>query len=230
MHGLSCLLLTRDSQLESVVRPALEQAEVAVELTSNSDQALQVVERQHLDGFMLDCAEVPGAEGVMQSVRGGRVSSRGAILAVVEGGNSAQAAIQRGANLVLRKPISTQELHSYLDIALVFLNREFRRYFRHKIELPVQLGAGSSERTATMFNISEGGLGVRLAHPENLNGKLAIRFKLPAFNNPVIDAQGEVVWIRNSGEAGIKFVDMPTDSMDYFHDWLLQLGSLRRRR
>ena len=230
MQGLSCLLLTTDPHLEGLVRPALEQAQVAVELRSDADQALDVVQKEHLDGFMVDCAEVPGAEGVMQSVRAGRCSSRGAILAVVNGNCRAQDAIQHGANLVIRKPVSSDMLQSYLDIALVFLNREFRRYFRHKIEMPVQLETPQSKHTATMFNISEGGLGVRLADTGTLAGHVGLQFTLPAFNKPLITARGEVVWAKASGEAGIKFTDMPTESTDYFHDWLMQLSSLRRQR
>ena len=85
-------------------------------------------------------------------------------------------AIESGADFVLAKPVQDKQLRSLLDIAIPRMNREHRRYFRHKVDLPIQLLCQTSEAFAgKIMNVSKGGLALTLpgisseeAHPDSL--------------------------------------------------------------
>ena len=61
------------------------------------------------------------------------------------GTTSASMAVDAGANFVLGKPVQDGQLRSLLEIAVPRMAREHRRYFRHKVDLPVELWCYTGE-------------------------------------------------------------------------------------
>ena len=62
---LQCLLLTRDSGLLEMVDKVLQPLGIGLEIRTESASALEIATRRHLDGFVLDCDDVPGARELL---------------------------------------------------------------------------------------------------------------------------------------------------------------------
>jgi CheY-like chemotaxis protein len=221
MNQLSCLLVTGDLQLESAVRTALERSNVAVRSSTTADRALQVMRTQHFDGLIVDCEGYTGL-GLIKAIRNGRSNSQSAILAVVDERADTSPALASGANFALKKPVSGPRLDAYLNVGLVFLNREFRRYYRHKVDLPLTVVCQGVESNATIANVSQGGLGIRTAGLVKLEGAVEVRFTPPEIGSEIV-AKGEVAWASQRGQAGIRLLSMSAPSAEAFDNWLLLL-------
>jgi DNA-binding response OmpR family regulator len=223
MDDIQCLLLTRDPQVERVVRPVLANAQVGVEVCFNAAQVGDLLQKRHFDGFVLDCDEIPDAANLIEKIRGFS-SNHAVIMAVTKGEAGGQTALYRGANFVLDKPLSQDRLESYLHIALVFLNREFRRYFRYRIQLPVTISVSGKEITAKTRNISEGGVGLQLSQPNpSLRGAVDIRFEIPDPDKTMIRATGEIAWSDKSGQVGMRITHFAENCGQALRRWLGRL-------
>src|SRR5512142_2919397 len=98
-----------------------------------------------------------------------------------------------GANLALQKPISMDRAVRSLRAAHVLVVSERRRFYRHKIEMPVTVMIETTEIQATATDLSEGGLALRVTSPLPVGSPVQVRFKLPG-SNDWISANALVVW------------------------------------
>ncbi len=76
---------------------------------------------------------------MLTEIRGSRSNKASVVLAVVNGTTSVSTAFDAGAAFVLGKPVQDRQLRSLLDVALPRMAREHRRYFRAKVDLPVEV-------------------------------------------------------------------------------------------
>lgn len=221
---LQCLLVTREHELLELVRPALENSGLEVEVRAEAASALEICRRRHLDGFLVDCDDVPGGRELLASIRGSGSNRMSTILAVVNGVTSINQALEEGANFVLGKPVLPERFYSYLKVARVFMEREHRRYFRFAVNLPVRFYRDQDVYAeGTMLNLSEGGLALRMPAGRRLEGTVRVGFDVPSIDPFHVDAKGEVVWSDGSGVVGIRFLYMGDESRRHLLGWLEQL-------
>ena len=133
--GLNCLLLTRDVTLLEVMRTGFSAMSVELEMRSDAASAIELSARRHLDGFVIDCDDVERATDLLAQIRNSRSNKLSIVFAVVNARTSVSMAIEARANFVLGKPVQDNQLRSLLDTALRRMEREHRRYFRHKVDL-----------------------------------------------------------------------------------------------
>lgn len=221
---LQCLLVTQERELLELVRPALENCSMEVEVRAEVRSALEICGRRHLDGFLVDCDDVPGGRDLLASIRGSGSNRMSTIFAVVNGTTSITQAMEEGANFVLGKPLAGERFQAYLEVARVSMEREHRRYFRFPVNLPVRVqnaeGVGTEGR---IVNISEGGLAMRLATGGGLQGTVRLEFTLPSLEPFTVQAKGEVVWGDTAGLDGVRFLYMGEESRQRLQEWLAQL-------
>ena len=156
---LNCLLLTSDATLLEVFRTGFSGTSVELEMRSDAASAIELSARRHLDGFVIDCDDVSGGADVLTEIRCSRSNKASFVVAVVNGATSVSMAVDAGANFVLGKPVHDGQLRSLLDAAIPKMAREHRRYFRHKVDLPVELSRQTGETfTGKIMNVSEEGL------------------------------------------------------------------------
>ena len=221
---LQSLLVTQEHELLEMVRPALESSGLEVEVRADAASACEICERRHLDGFLIDCDDVPGGGQLLATVRGSGSNRMSTIFAVVNGKTSITQAMEEGANFVLGKPLARERFQAYLQMARVSMEREHRRYFRFAVNLPVRVYAGDETwAEGRMVNISEGGLALRLALGSALQGTVRLEFALPSLEPFTVQAKGEVVWGDTGGLLGIRFLYMGEDSQQRLQDWLTHL-------
>lgn len=221
---LQCLLVTKERELLELVRPALAHSGIDIEVRAETTSATEICVRRHLDGFLIDCDDVPGGRELLKTVRSSGSNRMSTIFAVVNGSTSITAAMEDGANFVLGKPLAPERFEAYLKVARVSMEREHRRYFRFAVDLPVHVHtAEESVAEGRMMNISEGGLALRLAPGGNLQGTVRLHFDLPSLEPFTVQAKGEIVWGDPGGLLGIRFLYMGEDSRQRLQEWLSQL-------
>jgi hypothetical protein len=226
---LACLLITSDATLLDVVRTSFSAANVGLELRKDVPTALELSSRRHIDGFVVDCDDVPGARDAITTIRGSRSNKQSVVLAVVNGATSVSAAVEAGANFVAGKPVQEKVLRGILDMAVPRMEREHRRYFRHKVDLPVTILCDADSLVGKMMNVSEGGLALTHFGPATVEGATSVQFVLPGTSAQAFQAKAEVVW-KDAFAIGLRFLRIEPSCRASFHAWLESLDAQQRLR
>jgi CheY-like chemotaxis protein len=227
--SLECLLLTQDANLVKAAKATF--SELGLELLMRKDVASagELSGRRHLDGFVIDCDDVPGGIEVLSSIRRNRANNRPVVILVVNGRTSISEAFELGANFVISKPLEDGRLRTLLDLALPKMEREHRRYFRYPVTLSVELDLSTGDlHPAKMTNISEGGLAIRISAPLPEEA-LYVQFDLPGTTPEKFRARAVVVWTCNS-VAGLQFVHIEPRCKESFQAWLNSLEAQSKFR
>jgi DNA-binding response OmpR family regulator len=218
--SLNCLLLTRDVTLLATIRAGFSATNVALDMRADAATAIELLDRRHLDGFIVDCDVVPQTTELLAQIRNSRSNELSILVAIVNATTSASMAIDVGADFVLAKPVQPKQLQSILDIALPRMEREHRRYFRHKIDLPVELLCQNGETFAgKILNVSESGLALTRFGSSEVNGVVTVRFELPSAHAQIFQAKADVVW-QDAFAVGVRFLRIEPASRADFAAWL----------
>jgi len=217
---LNCLLLTSDATLLDVFRTGFCATSVELEMRTDAASAIELATRRHLDGFIIDCDGVSGATDVLTEIRGSRSNKASVVVAVVNGTTSVSTAVDAGANFVLGKPVQDKQLRSLLEVALPRMEREHRRYCRHKVDVPVELLCHTGETFAgKIINVSEDGLALSRFGPAAVEGVVTVQFGLPGAEPQTFRAKAEVVW-NDASAMGLRFLRIEPGSRSCFEAWL----------
>ena len=228
--GLECLIVTGDPTLLGHFQASLGTHGASIQLRQDSASAIELAFRRHLDGLVIDCDDVPGGTKALAQLRSTRANQQTVIIAIVNGSTSSEAALDLGANFVVSKPIHQTRLRSILHIAVAQMEREHRRYFRYDVDLPVRFrNALGQSFTASMKNVSEGGLAIKLVDLVRLKGVVLVEFELPSVEEQTFHAKAEVVW-SDSFVVGLRFLYIEKESGAALQTWLNSLESQFRFR
>lgn len=218
--GLHCLLLTGDPRLLELMRTRFSAAGVELELRNDAASAIELSARRHLDSFVIDCDGVPKARDLLAQIRHSVSNKLSVVFAVVDAMTTIGAAVEGGADFVLGKPVQDGLLRSFLDIALPRMEREHRRYFRHKVELPIELSNHNDDTVdGKMINVSKDGLALVHFGLARLEGVVSVRFSLPSTQVQTFQARAAVVWNDNSA-TGLRFLRIDPNCRSHFEAWL----------
>jgi DNA-binding response OmpR family regulator len=223
--GLNCLLVTGDATLLEVFRKGFCATSVELEMRTDAASAIELSARRHLDGFIIDCDGVERAMDLLVQIRGSRSNKTSVVVAVVNGTTSVSTAVDAGANFVLGKPVQDKQLQSLLGVALPRMEREHRRYFRHKVDLPVELLCYTGETFAgKLINVSAGGLALTHFGPVAVEGVVTVQFRLPSTGPQTFQAKAAVVW-NDTATMGLRFLRIEPACLPGFEAWLDSLES-----
>jgi CheY-like chemotaxis protein len=227
--ALECLILTSDSTVLTPLRASLGDHKVAIQFRQDSESAIELVSRRHLDGLVVDCDDVSGGCGILTQVRNSSSNKQTLTLAIVNGTTNEHQAIDLGADFALGKPLQESRLHKILEVAIPRMEREHRRYFRYEANLPVRFRdpLGQSFASASIQNISEGGVAIKLADPSKVKGVVIVEFEIPSVEPQPFQAKAEIVW-SDSFVMGLRFLYIEKDSATGFHSWLNSLEAQTR--
>lgn len=100
------------------------------------------------------------------------------------------------------------------------MSRERRRYFRVPVDMPTTLVFPEGrEVKATATNLSEGGMAVHFKGKLPKHGLVHVQFTLPGTNNS-LQPKVDLAWMEGSGNAGLRFRDLPQSSREHLERWL----------
>lgn len=218
--NLESLLVSRDGALLGVLRPTLEKMSVSVEVCAGVQAGGEILGKRKFDAVIVDCDDLQGGVELLTSLRKTQSNASSVAFAVLNGTTTTQEAFKLGANFVLQKPLTPLNATRCFNAALNFMVRERRRYFRHPVEMQVRVSSAEGpELNATTTNLSEGGMALRLAGKLPKNTETRVQFTLPG-SNTSLELRGTVAWADATGNAGIKFIEVPQSSQYQLEKWL----------
>jgi CheY-like chemotaxis protein len=226
--GLESLIVTADPTFLSDMRTTLGERGISLQFRQDSESAIELASRRHLDGLVVDC-DVPESAKALDQLRNSAANKQTLILAVVNGSMGERDAIELGADFAVSKPVQETRLNNILELAIPKMEREHRRYFRYQVDLPVRFRDPLEQSfiEGSLQNISEGGLAIRLIDPIKLKGVVIVEFDLPSVKPQRFHGKAEIVW-SDSFTLGLRFLYIEKDAAVYFHSWLNSLEASAR--
>lgn len=218
---LESLLVTRDQQVIGVLRSTMEKLSIDVEVCHGAHSGSEILGSEKFDAVIVDCDDLEGGLEVLESLRKSPSNRNSVTFAILNGNTTTQAAFDMGAKFVLQKPISVLNATRCFSAALSFMLRERRRYFRHPVEMVVDLEFGPRPFKATATNLSDGGMAIHFQGKLPEGALSTISFTLPAAN-AVIRARATLAWVDGAGRAGVRFIELSADSRQKLDGWLTE--------
>jgi DNA-binding response OmpR family regulator len=218
--NLESLLISRDPALLEVLRPALDKISVNLETCGEIRRGTDLLTRRKFDAVIVDCDDLDHGFDLLKNLRTTQSNSKSVSFAVVNGKTTTQEAFKSGANFVLQKPLTLLHASRCFNAAINFMVRERRRYFRHPVDMPLRISVPpDQELAATATNLSEGGMAIRLLSKLPKDTRAQVRFTLPAVNTS-LDLKCEVAWTDGTGNAGLRFIEVPQSAQYQLEKWL----------
>ncbi|HXE90471.1 MAG TPA: PilZ domain-containing protein [Terriglobales bacterium] len=217
------LLFSQDPEVVRVLSRALSDLSIGVEICPDVENVIQRLESQKFDAVIVDSDEGCNAWGLLAGMRKSRLNRRSVGVALARDQESFRTAFDMGANLVIDKPIQGERAARNLRAAQAVILRELRRCTRYKVEISATVENGAGIVPATVIDISEGGVGLRTRKPLVAGESVQIRFTLPETEMP-FDARVEIVWSKEDGRAGTRFLTFAPLSKLALQRWLQMRG------
>ncbi|HSA92196.1 MAG TPA: response regulator [Terriglobales bacterium] len=214
-----CLLLGTDSEALGTLCPVLEELQVAVDVCSRRDAAVQLLSQQKFELLVIDWESVDGPGHVLLSTRLLATNRDTVVLALVSGVESMRASQEMGANFVLSKPISESAARRTLQACRVLFPQEAPRQVRRPVHSLSFVSLEQAQDAAILLNVSEGGMAIQALQPLDRGQVIQFGIELPLA--PLrLEARGEIVWVDPSGRAGVRFVEVPEPHRAKLREWL----------
>jgi len=217
---LKALLLTRDQEVQRVIRRVLETVTIDMETVTSTDAARQTISCRKFDAILVDCDDVQSGPDVIKELRRGKSNSKSIVFAITNRTTSVKGAFELGANFVLDKPVSPDRAARSFRAAHGLILRERRRYHRHAVSATVHVTYGSVRNVPIpLTNISEGGIALGTKRTTDMTGPVQLRLELPGLNR-ILEAKGEFVWANETGRVGVRFTNLNPLVKSELDSWL----------
>jgi len=217
---LSSMVVSSDWQEVSVLECILGGLHIVVDVVPEAERAWQKLAKSKVDALIVDC-DLKGADKFLKNLQEDSRRPAAVPLVIVSGPRRKNDIAERCAAFTFEKPISVEQAVRTLSAARNLILDGRLRYHRQALELPVTLAYGRKQLKAHLINLSQGGMGIRLAHSIDIRGSVQIVFELPGNDQPM-KAQGEVAWTDQRGHAGIRFGQMSQRLQRGLQLWLEQ--------
>ncbi len=221
---LQSLVLCSDEKIVRVLRRVLNDLEIAVEHCSDPETAVQKLSRRRFEAVIVDCDDPQIAAQILKTARNAPSNKKAVAVALIDIQSDVRSAFELGAHFVLYKPISAERAKASFRAARALMKCERRRASRLPVEMPVMYrfaghGANTPLERTVSSDLSEDGIGVRMARRNRERGTMHLQFKLPGSNH-LIEAEAELAWENPNGQAGIRFLALPPETRHALKVWL----------
>jgi CheY-like chemotaxis protein len=222
---MSTLLLCSDVQFMGVTRKVLNQLQVTPRIVASSEAALRTIEDQEFDVIVLDWREIDNLADFLRAVRRSKINRHCVLVAIVRDMLDLKQSFAAGVHFLIHKPASEVQIERCLRAA--YCARVAQRRKQHRE--PVSIVSTVSRRNhapseSIVFNISEGGAGIRRGIGEHASltagEELALHFVLPGIDER-LDISGIVVWVSPNAY-GVRFKYIPDSQRAILEQWLTE--------
>jgi CheY-like chemotaxis protein len=218
--AFDCLVLCDELESLKVLCKALDEAEINRDICTEFEEASQLLNHRKYEAVVVDCDGMEQGAKFLRSVRRAPSNKQASVFALIAAESNAPTTFQKGANFALLKPLSLDVVSRSLRAAHSLMLQERRRWFRHPVELVVEL---KRHRVGTVHcvsrNLSEGGMGLRSANGISIGQEFEIRFRIPGDQNG-IEGKCEVRWMDQNGNAGVRFLYLAQADYKRLKEWL----------
>jgi CheY-like chemotaxis protein len=214
------LIVTHDAVTEDIFGRITAEMKAVGEFRADAASGFAALEQQRFDVVVIDCDDIYRGDWLLRNAHKPRPNRSSVVVAITNGGTQAVDAEDSGADFVVAKPLSPDQALVDLQRVCQAVAADQRRSKRHSVQLPIFLSFGEIiDRRAEAFNLSLGGIGVRVTEPIEDDDMVHVRFWL-ADCATSIRARGEIAWSDREGNTGIKFIGMNPESQGLLADWL----------
>jgi len=214
------LIVTHDSVTEEVFGRIADEMKAVVEFRGDAASGFSALEQQRFDIVVIDCDDVYRGDWLLSNAHKPRPNRSSVVVAITNGGTHAVDAEDLGADFVFEKPLSPVQARMDFQRVCETVAADQRENKRYPVQLPIFLSFGQVlDRSAETFNLSLGGIGVRVTEPIEDDDMVQVHFCLPDCATS-IRARGEIAWSDPEGNTGIKFLGMNSESHVRLADWL----------
>jgi DNA-binding response OmpR family regulator len=215
--SLEFLVVCSDAVAFPILAAAIRHVGGRLNCAPTCTAAADYLARRKIDGIILDAA-IPGAMEFLDGVRISSSNKFSVLFGILEANQDAAPILEAGANIVLYKPLDPEEISQSISSAVSLMSAEKRRFFRYPLIVPVSLALAGKQKQVTMANLSEGGMAVWSVRNHLPGAQVEFSFRLPF--GRVIRGQGEIAWIANDGNAGVRFHILPDGAYTHLYGWL----------
>jgi len=207
-----CLLLSEDEQSVAVLRRLLHDLEIEVEHYTDPHNAIEDLIRTTFDSIIVDTDDAAGAGLVLQTVRSLPSSKARLIIALASVHTAAHLGFGAGAHLAIYKPVSVDRLGLTMRAVRNLIARDRRRgTARVPMNVAATLLRDGNPTAVLVVDLSEGGAAIRCNQAIPAAGNLTLNCWLPDGEKPFV-APVEVMWQSESGQSGIRFLNLSSES------------------
>jgi hypothetical protein len=218
---LSSMVVSRDWQEVSVLECILGGLKIDVDVESQPERAQAKLAKSKVDALIVDC-DLSGSDRFLRNLQRDSHFPVNTPLVVMSGPRDRHEIDATGALFSFEKPISVEQAVRTLSAARNLILDGRLRYHRQTLGIPVSLSCGARKRLhAELVNLSQGGIGVHTDRELEAEKAIQVSFKLPG-TRYTVKAQGEIAWTDRQGNAGIRFVEVPTRVQKGLQIWLAQ--------
>lgn len=181
-------------------------------VVSDIDEALTEAARIRPDLVFID-RDMPGADRLVSAVRRDAHTRRASIVVIARGDMDPIEVelLEAGANAILRLPVTAEWDERLEKLASVPMRRELRAPVQ--FELEARSGDGVEAQTATVLNVSVGGMLIDCAFKLQIGDDLDVSFQLPGSE---VTIRGTARVMRHAGRTqyGVEFYGLEGDGHD----------------
>ena len=219
MMASQSLLLSGDPDVLGILGPVLEELGLGTEVCTAPDSALSMIASRKFNPVIVDCAQIEAGGELLRKVRQSIANRDSLALGIITAETEATDVFAYGANLVLRKPLSTEETSRILRTACSLVSHMRRRFMRHVLHTLAYVHVDGILDTPMLLDVSEGGISVQALDTMEERRSFAIRFSLPGEAEP-FESVASPVWNDSSGRVGLRFVGMASPARQRLRSWL----------
>ncbi len=216
---MRCLLLSEDEQSVAVLRRLLRDLEIEVEHYTDPHTAIEDMVRTTFDSIIVDTDDPAGAGLLLQTLRSLPTKVR-LVIALASVHTAAHLGFGAGAHLAIYKPVSVERLGLTIRAVRNLIARDRRRgTARVPMNVPATLLREGKPIAVLVVDLSEGGAAIRCNESVPATGNLKLNCWLPDSERPFIAAV-EVMWQSESGQSGLRFLNLSSESRRQLQQYL----------
>ncbi len=218
------LLLCRDPDIVGVLCPMLDELGLGAEVCSAAGSAQTLLQVRKYNPVIVDCDQIDGGGELLRSLRESAANRDSITLGIIRDDAALSDAFANGANLVIRKPVDSQEAGRILRTARSLVTRMRRRFLRHVLHTLAYVHIDGISDTPMLLDIGEGGLAIQGLDPLEERRAFSLRFMLPG-DPEEFETIATAVWTDASGRSGLKFLGMLAACRQRLREWMQVHGA-----
>jgi hypothetical protein len=220
--AFECLLVSSDPWVFRTIDRMLQELSIRTNICLRSSRAFDLLAKGSTDLIVIDWEGEESSDLLQQIWKLGK-ARKPTIIAI-----SALDCPIPGAHVVLRKPVTAESGAKAMRSAYLRMLRDHRVHARYPLMMKLTVTDEANKAVAvTVTDIGDGGLGLNTKAQLTIGETLSIRLLLPGLTRDIY-LQVRVLWTREYGAAGCKFLRIPPVDSDILQDWLKNKSQVKK--
>jgi ActR/RegA family two-component response regulator len=212
------LLLVESDELVRRFSTIFSEVGVVVQVVPDTATAISDISTKQYCSLLVDCS-IEGGIDVLELVRQAKTNQKAIVFAIVRDQLEARKANLCGANFLITTPVNWDLVRRMARASQSMLLRERRSNDRERVRTTAFLSFTAHEEVPVMtLDLSDGGMAVLSKDKLTMGAQAFVRFLLPGTSTRV-ECKGKVMWTRNDGQAGLKFLHLSDSSREDIKEW-----------